>query len=580
MANEPTFGTFRPRGTFKPKLPPIRDGPGLLTKGFMKIRANSIGCLLTALAAVSASTTIASAQLRPDEVLVVYDSRIIDGSSARISRDVAEYYAGSVKVAGGAGNLPGVRPGVRTFDLASSGAAATAPGNITYADFVTRLRTPLRTYLTASGLTQRIRSIVLTRGLPHRILDTDAADIMDFPGNISAEFTGNDVTAASVDAELTLLWQDLNTGEAGGNSDSKADGAILNPYWKATTGIALANNANNIAAKTLTASGGGPLWVTSGTVGSAPRLSSGDIYLVCRLDGSSLADVRGMIDRAQNLYINTQTATVLLDESDSNGTADATANAEFDNSLSGFLSVRDADDYEATRDALTNDGRWAAAGIRYNALTAFNQFFIGPRLSWQANHGIMVSSPVVMVASYGLNHLGQPLTTAGVEGGKVYATSYNYAPGAIFNSMESFNCRDFGGLGTLGFAQQQQASAFINAGGTFAVGNVWEPLADTVPDNRLLAVNFLLGNLTFAEAAWTSVPALSWMQMAVGDPLARVQRSSEDLNTDLSVDVNDLYTWEASPSDVNRNGTTDANDRTIVLRTLRASERSAMLQPR
>jgi hypothetical protein len=165
-----------------------------------------------------------------------------------------------------------------------------------------------------------------------------------------------------------------------------------------------------------------------------------------------------MIDRAQNLYVNTQTATVLLDESESNGIADAAANAEFDNSLSGFVSVRDADDYEATRDALTSDGRWTASGIRYNALTAFNQFFIGPRVSWQANHGIMVTAPVVMVASYGLNHLGQPLTTAGVEGGKVYATSYNYAAGAIFSSMESYNCRDFGGLGTLSFAQQQQAA--------------------------------------------------------------------------------------------------------------------------
>ncbi|MCX5689005.1 MAG: hypothetical protein NTV94_04330, partial [Planctomycetota bacterium] len=284
----------------------------------MKIRANHIGHVLTSLAAWSVLTTSASAQLRPDEVLVVYDSRIVDGSNSRISRDVAEYYAGSFKVPGGVGNLRGVRPGVRTYDLASSTAPATTPGNISYADFVTRLRTPLRTYLTSSGLTQRIRSIVLTRGLPHRILDTDAADIMDFPGNIGAEFTSNDVTAASVDAELALLWQDLNTGEAGGNSDSKADGAVLNPYWKSTTGIALANNANITAAKTLIASGGGPLWVPSGTVGSATRLSSGDIYLVCRLDGSSLADVRGMIDRAQNLYVNTQTATVLLDESESN----------------------------------------------------------------------------------------------------------------------------------------------------------------------------------------------------------------------------------------------------------------------
>ncbi|MEI7656671.1 MAG: hypothetical protein WCK33_01245 [Phycisphaerae bacterium] len=522
----------------------------------------------------------ALAQLRPDEVLVVYDSRITDTAGARISRDVAEYYAGSRAVPGGAGSLPGARPGVRTLDLASMGAPATSPGNISYADFVTRLQTPLRNHLAATGLTQRVRCLVLTRGLPHRILDTDAGDIMDFPGSISTEFSSSDITAASVDSELTLLWQNLSAGENGGSGDSKADGVVQNPFWRSTTSITLASNANITAAKTLSASGTGPTWITGGAVGSAGRLSAGDLYLVCRLDGSSLADVRGIIDRAAGVYVNLQTATVLLDESESNGVTDTAANAEYDNAGTAFSGMRDADDYEATRDLLINDGRWASANVRYNALTAFNQFFIGPRLSWQANHGIMVTSPVVLVASYGLNHLGQPLTTSGIEGGKVYATSYNYATGAIFNSLESFNCRDFGGLGMLSFAEQQQASAFFTAGGTFAVGNVWEPLADTVPDNRLLAANFLLGTMSFAEAAWSSIPALSWMQVAVGDPLARVQRSSEDIDGNGVVGAGDLYAWEASPVDVNRNGTTDANDRLLVVRAVRAAERTMMLMPR
>jgi hypothetical protein len=536
--------------------------------------------LAAALTLTASVVGTARAQLRPDEVLVVYDSRITDGTGARISRDVAEYYAGSVKVPGGSGGLAGVRPGVRVFDLAGSGAAAMTPGNITYANFITSLRTPLRNYLTSSGLTQRVRSIVLTRGIPHRILDTTANDIMDFPGNIAAEFNASDITAASVDSELTLLWQDLSAGENGGPADSKADGIITNPFWKSTTSITLASNANITAAKTFTASGVGPTWVLGGTAGTAARLGPGDIYLVCRLDGSSLADVRGMIDRAKSPYVNVQTTAVLLDESESNGVTDTLANNEYDNNVSAFPSTRDADDYEATRDLLTTDGRWAAANIRYNALTGFNQFFVGPRVAWQPTHGIMVTTPVVLVASYGLNHLGQPLTVAGVEGGKVYATSYNYVPGAIFNSLESFNCRDFGGLGMLSFAEQQQASAFINAGGTFAVGNVWEPLADTVPDNRLLTLNFLLGNMSFAEAAWSSIPTLSWMQVAVGDPLSRMQRSSEDINGDGAVTIDDLYAWEASPTDVNRNGTTDAADRLLVQRAIRSPERTMMLMPR
>ena len=132
----------------------------------------------------------------------------------------------------------------------------------------------------------------------------------------------------------------------------------------------------------------------------------------------------------------------------------------------------------------------------------------------------------------------------------------------------------------LSFAQQQQASAFIAAGGTFAVGNVWEPLADSVPDNRLIVKNFLLGNLSFAEAAWSSIPGLSWMQMAVGDPLARVQRSSEDTDANGQVTIDDVYAWERTPTDVNRNGVTDSTDRAIVVATIRAPERTMMLTPR
>ena len=115
---------------------------------------------------------------------------------------------------------------------------------------------------------------------------------------------------------------------------------------------------------------------------------------------------------------------------------------------------------------------------------------------------------------------------------------------------------------------------------TFAVANVWEPLADTIPDNRLLANNFLLGTMSWAEAAWSSIPALSWMQIAVGDPLARVQRSSEDLDADGAVTVDDLHSWERSPADINNSGSADAADRTLMLRALRAGERNSLLTPR
>lgn len=553
---------------------------GLLLAAFC--RALSAVSGTAALVAGAALCAPAHAQLRPDQVLVVYDSRItVEGQA--VGREVAAYYAGSRKVPGASQTYPGVRPGVWTLDLAQApgSPAATQPGNVTYDHFVQRLRDPIRAYLNDNGLDRHIRCIVLTKGLPHRIQDTDNPNVGDFPNDFVNEFSVRDVTCASVDAELTLLWQDLIAGENGGPADSFADGLITNPYWRASAPISNFPTTNIRQAKGLQAgSGGGPLWTTSPTAQIPQRLLPGDIYLVCRLDGHTVADVHGIIDRAQNLYVNTQTAHILLDESRSNGIADASSNGELDNAGGTFGSLRDGDDYELTRDQVTADGRWNPANVRYNSLDAFDQFFIGPRLTWQTNHGIMINGPVVLLASEGLNHPGQPLLTDGTQGGRVYALSFNYAPGAVFNSIESFNGRDFGGLGLLSFARQQQASAALGAGMTFAVANVWEPLADTIPDNRLLANNFLLGTMSWAEAAWSSIPALSWMQIAVGDPLARVQRSSEDLDADGAVTVDDLHSWERSPADINNSGSADAADRTLILRALRAGERNSLLTPR
>jgi len=180
----------------------------------------------------------------------------------------------------------------------------------------------------------------------------------------------------------------------------------------------------------------------------------------------------------------------------------------------------------------------------------------------------------VLLATYGSNHEGTfPNTVDLVSARMIFADSFNYPAGAIFNTIESWNGRDFGGLGLLGFQMQEQAADFIAAGGTFAMANAWEPLADSVPDNRYIVQNFVLGNLTWAEAAWTSIPALSWMQMVLGDPLARAQRSSEDIDGNGRVDIDDLYAFERAPVDINRSGVADAADRAVLMRVLRYNER-------
>lgn len=510
--------------------------------------------------------SVARAQLQEQEVLVVYDSRSAD------SLAVAEYYAGSAKVPGGAGGQAGVHPNVNVYNLNNAGQFLALPGGCTYTQFIDRIRNPLRAHLLASGLQDRVRCLVMTKGLPHRIEDTDNGGIGDNPGAWVSEFNAGDATAASMCGELSFLWQDLTAGEAGNAGDSRADGFIFNPLWKSTFPATTYTNAHaRITNKAWIAFvGTGQGWTTSPSTLVLPpqRLTPGDIMLVSTLDGNTVADVKAMIDRAQNTVFNVNTAAFIFDESGSNGLTDAGTNSELDN-LSP-AQTRFTDDYESGRDRLVNDKRFDPARVRYDAAAGETNFFVGPRINYGAGQGVVVSDPILCLVHYGANHAGnKPGGTAGTT----YADSFNYAPGAFFLTMESFNGRQFGGLGDLG---QEQASDFIGAGGTFAICNVWEPFANFTADADLVIRSFVLGNMTWVEAAYTAMPCLSWQQMVVGDPLSRPIRSIEDIDHDGDVDIDDLYDWNANPIDLNRSGAADAVDLAILEATVRGWDQYAV----
>ncbi len=533
-----------------------------------------IGLIALTGAAGNAAAQATLPTLQEDQVLVVYDSRIGD------SRLVAEYYAGSVKVPGGVGGITGSRPTVRVFDLAAGGAAAIPSGTVSYALYTSRLRDPVRAHLTANNLAYTVRCIVLTKGLAHRIDDTDAAGAGDNPTTQGNEFNAGDATAVAVDAEMTLLWQNLNAGEAGGTGDSKSDGFILNPFWRSTFPINGYPTGNMLAAKNLVARGGaGIYWgnATTLNINNAERTTAGDMYLVCRLDGTSVADVQGIIDRARAISLNTATTALILDESGSNGVADANPNAEFDNQ--GDANTRAGDDYEQTRDLALSDGRFATANINYNAASGAAAFIVGPRVAFNPPY-ILVSTPIALLTHYGGNHNGRPTTVGGEDARTWYEESFNCADGAIFNTMESYNGRAFGGLTGHPSIPQGQAADFLRTGGTFAACNVWEPFAHTVPDSRYFVTQFLLGGMTWGEAAYAALPAISWQQMVVGDPLGKVLRPNEDLTGDSRVSADDLYAWEANPTDLNNSGVADDADRQILTRTIRLFEAPDMINRR
>ncbi len=435
------------------------------------------------------------AAIQPDEVLVVVNTPSPDATTI-----LNAYLAAHPSIPSGSGE--------NVLDLNDSSLVGVA--NISHADFVSKIRDPIRAYLDTPGgpSASSIIAIVLIRGIPHRIQDTDNPAIGDSPNAHLNEFLGGDATAACVDAELALLWQDLESGESGGTMDSTSDNFIVNPYFGETAEID-SYSRNRIQNTKSFVNVSNQFWEIGGFAGS--RLGPGDLYLVCRIDGTTPADALASIDRAQGIVVNRKYARILLDE-DSRPAGDK---------LIG-------DDYALTQSALAGDGWWVIYDETANFIEAEEQ----PR-------------PMIAYAGYGANHGVGPGAQTNPPGERppleVFLEGFDFARGAVFNTAESFNGRAFNGLGTL-FGQEQIAD-FITLGGTFGVGAVWEPFSFSLPNNEPLMVNFLVNRRTWAEAAWSSLPTLSWQSIVIGDPLATVVDVVDqpgDFDADIDVDADDV----------------------------------------
>jgi len=434
-------------------------------------------------------------------------------------------------------------PGVLEFDLADPSLTSADPaerGEITRAEFRAKVRDPLRAYLaqrdeTGTTLAQRVIAIATTRGLPARIAGED-------------EFTLHS-TWASLESELALLQQDLSGAALPAPFHTAVAGIIGNPYhgW---VGAPIASFDRS----TITTPRAFEL--VEGAAVRGPALTPGDLYLVTRVDSapspgrSALRNIADLLRRSQSLRLTPGRAQAVLDEWAPG--ADALDD-------DGGLFFSTADDFDLAEVALRR------AGVPVWHDRSFD-FITGDRLD---------TRPVILLATYGENHDARGLGADPPGVGSYLATFPRLHPAAVFVAYESFSGESIVTGASRG--GQQQALDFIAAGGSFTVAHVAEPFSFAVADAELLARNFLLGGMTFAEAAYSAIPGLSWQNTPVGDPLARVTLDSPTVVGDLTGDgaVNGadlsavLNAWgaegPAQPADLNGDGVVSGADITFVL---------------
>lgn len=313
------------------------------------------------------------------------------------------------------------------------------------ATFVRAVETPIAEWLTKHSAQDRILYIVLTKDVPLRVAGSD----------------GNAGTVASVDSELTLLYRKLIGRQV------VVQGHLPNPYYAAQ--------------------------------GFQPNLRHfthqlADMYLVTRLDGYTVGDVIGLIDRAM---APATSGKIVLDQKGSG--------------------VNRAGDQWLERAAET----LGAIGAR--------QQVVLERTTALAEH----ENGVIGYYSWGSND----------PSFRTRRVNMAFVPGAIAATFVSSDARTFQAppdTWTIGdwsnrasfFAGSPQSLTgdLLREGVTGAAGHVAEPFLDATIRPQILFPAYLSG-FNLAESFYLAMPYVSWQTVVVGDPLCAPFRKGSPVAT-------------------------------------------------
>ena len=317
--------------------------------------------------------------------------------------------------------------------------------------YAATVEAPIGAALSRAGLQDKILYLVLTKGVPLRI-------------RANAQTS---TAASSVDSELTLLYRRL-TGQS-----VAALGRADNPYFAG-------------------ARADGPLRHFSH--------KEFDIYLVTRLDGFSVEDVIGLVDRGSAPV---REGRIVLDQQDKlvNRTAD-----EWLDEAARRLEVA-GEGERVVLEKTVNPARDVASVLGY--------------ASWGSN------DPRNRVRKFGMTFVPGALATLFVSAD---ARTFREPPASWVPGQDADRAKWFSD------SPQSLAGDLIREGVTGLAANVSEPSTQSVVRPEILFPAYLSG-ANLAEAFYAAIPHLSWQTVVIGDPLCAPFRQTPIAKSEIDAGI-------------------------------------------
>jgi uncharacterized protein (TIGR03790 family) len=304
--------------------------------------------------------------------------------------------------------------------------------SITREVYENEVETPIWRCISSARAQDRILYIVLTKGVPIRISGTG----------------GRSGTTASVDSELTLLYR-RRTGGA-----TAISGFVPNPYFAGTAPISSIEPFSH---------------------------QSQDIYLVTRLDGYTVQDALGLIDRA----------------------GAAVSDGRFVLDERGSLVDSGGDRWlRSAAERLRGQGLSDRVILDESKQVLVKQSGVLGYYSWGSN------DPAIRTRHFDMAFLPGALAGMFVS---TDGRTFKEPPASWTPSDDAKN-------GVFGGSHQSLMADLIREGVTGVAGHVDEPFLDATIRPEILFPAYVSGR-NLAESYYAAMPYLSWQTIIVGDPL-------------------------------------------------------------